>query len=106
MLKEEGEAPARVMSGEFVAFPGAGSPSNAPDTKQQTFLGESERFYIAYSRALEALTFNSKPIINSLTITAQQNVTMASSVVRALEQKLITVFSRELEIISNVLIIS
>lgn len=71
----------------FPTFPGADSrpkPTLAHE-KEQT---EQEKFYTSYCQSLETLTLNSKPIINSLTITAQKNPAFAASVVRAVEHKI------------------
>ena len=46
-----------------------------------------------YSSSLQELTFNSKPIITNLTIIAEENIHLAPSIVQAIEEQLLKVFS-------------
>lgn len=48
-------------------------------------------FVASYASELADLTFNSKPIINTLTMLASENVTAAPSVAAAIERHLLTV---------------
>lgn len=50
-----------------------------------------DRLAQQYRLALRDLTFNSKPIINNLTMLAQENITNASTVVQALIDHFLTV---------------
>lgn len=55
-----------------------------------------------FKHALRDLTFNSKPIINNLTMLAQEQVSHASSIVPVLLSHLLTVLISCLSIISPV----
>jgi pre-mRNA cleavage complex 2 protein Pcf11 len=50
-----------------------------------------DRLALQYRHALRDLTFNSKPIINNLTMLAHENVAYASTVVQVLIDHFLTV---------------
>ncbi len=75
---------------------GIGQPPGwAPGGQSLTFSAMDEQalreFVALYASELADLTFNSKPIINTLTMLASENVNAASSVAAAIENHLLTV---------------
>ena len=72
-------------------------PGWAPSGQSLTFSAMDEHelreFVALYVSELADLTFNSKPIINTLTMLASENVNAASSIAAAIEKHLLTVRS-------------
>ena len=53
--------------------------------------GQGHGFVAHYASELGDLTFNSKPMINTLTMLASENLTVASSISAAIERHILTV---------------
>ena len=48
----------------------------------------AEEIAAEYKTSLEDLTFNSKPVINMLTMVAEENIDYAEQIVRVIEERL------------------